>query len=131
MTTNAVAQVASDLPHALSGGLEGVAQELILLRDKLLRMQDACSASDMGAVLDAVVIREVQGLDLATQRLDGLAAFVRELVDALPFDPAMDLTEALGGVTLQDMSDRLSSYARGLGAPELEDDPASGDFDLF
>lgn len=131
MTTNTAAQVAPDLPHGLAGGLEGVAQELLLLRDQLLRMQEACSASDLGAALDAVVIRELQGLDLATQRLDGLGEFVRELTDALPFDPAMDLTAALAGVTLQDMQNRLSSHARGLGAPELEDDPVSGDFDLF
>lgn len=131
MTTSPAAQLAPDLPHGLAGGLEGVAEELALLRDGLLRMQTACTASELGAALDAVVIRELQGLDLATQRLDGLAEFVRSLIDALPFDPAMDMTDALAGVTLQDMADRLSSHARGLGAPELEDDPSSGDFDLF
>lgn len=131
MTTNVAAQIAPDLPHGLAGGLEGVAQELVLLRDRLLWMQDACAAPDLGAALDAVVIRELQGLDLATQRLDMLAGFIRGLIEAAPFDAAIDLTGALAGVTLQDMADRLSSHARGLGAPELEDDPASGDFDLF
>ncbi len=131
MTTNVAAQVASDLPHGLAGSLEGVAQELILLRDQLLRMQDACAAPDLGAALDAVVIRELQGLDLATQRLDALAGFVRELIDASAFDPAVDLTGALAGVSLQDMADRLESQALGLGVREADDDPSTGDFDLF
>lgn len=128
--TVAAAQLAPDLPHGLTASLEGVAYEIRLLQAHVLRMQDLCRAPDMGSALDAVVIRELQGLDLVAQRLDALSGFVLAVTDTLPFDPAMDLSDALAALSLQDMAERLSAQAAGLELPETSGPPA-GDFDLF
>lgn len=128
--TMAAAQLAPDLPHGLTASLDGVAYEIRLLQAHVLRMQDLCRAPDMGSALDAVVIRELQGLDLVAQRLDALSGFVLAVTDTLPFDPAMDLAEALAAIPLRDMAERLSAKAAGLELPEPVGPPA-GDFDLF
>lgn len=125
-----IAQLASDLPHGLAGSLEGVAHELGLLQAHILRMQDVCHAPELGSALDAVVIRELQGLDLVSQRLGVLSIFVREVIEATPFDPAIDLTAALAGVPLHDVARRLAAQAAG---EDPSDDAGAmpGDFDLF
>lgn len=124
------AKLASDLPHGLAGSLEGVAHELGLLQAHLLRMQDVCHAPELGSALDAIVIRELQGLDLVSQRLGVLSMFVRDVVEATPFDPAIDLSAALAGVPLTDVAERLAARAAGEGLPDQAGTP-SGDFDLF
>lgn len=125
-----VAKLASDLPHGLAGSLEGVAHELGLLQAQILRMQDVCHTPDIGSALDAIIIRELQGLDLVSQRLGVLSMFVRDVVEATPFDPAIDLTEALEGMPLKDVAERLSAQARGEEPPD-QTGILSGDFDLF
>ncbi len=127
--TLAAAQRAPAFPHDLDGSLAGVAHELRLLRAQMLRIQGVC-APGLDVALDAEVIRELQGLDLVSQRLDALAGFVEAIIAAAPFDPALDLTAALAAIPLKDLADRLSAQAMGLGPLEDGDDP-SGDFDLF
>lgn len=117
-------------PHQLTGALEGVAHELGLLQAHMLRMQDVCHAPDMGSALDAVVIRELQGLDLVSQRLGVLSMFVRSVLETLPYDPAVDLTDALRALPLHDLAERLAARSAGAPAPVREDADA-GDFDLF
>lgn len=128
--TPAAARLAPDLPHGLLDSLEGVSHELRLLQAQMLRMQDVCHAPDLGSALDATVIRELQGLDLVSQRLEALSGFVMAVVQAAPFDPAMDLRAALDAIPLRDLAHRLASHATGLGALEQAGDDA-GDFDLF
>lgn len=117
-------------PHRLTGALEGVALELAMLQGRMLHMQDVCGAAEMGAALGPAVIREMQGLDLAAQRLEALAAFVRALALRLPFDPALDLGDSLRALTLSDVAERLAARSAGLD-PAPSDDVAGGDFDLF
>ena len=117
-------------PHQLTGALEGLAHELGLLQAQMLRMQDVCHGPEMGSALDAAVIRELQGLDLVSQRLGVLSMFVRAVIQTLPYDPAVDLTAALRALPLHDLAERLG--ARSSGAPEPAfDDADAGDFDLF
>ncbi len=123
------AKVAPDLPHHLSGSLEGVAHELDLLQTHVLRMQDVCGVRALGGDMDSAVIRELQGLDLLSQRLGGLSGFVRAVIAGLPFDSAMTVEAGLAAVTLQDMAHRLGAHAVGREAPAEVDE--SGDFDLF
>lgn len=115
-------------PHRLTGVLEGVAHELDLLRAHALRLQDVCAAADLPA-LDPVLIRELQGLDLMSQRLEVLSTVVAAVIRAAPFDPAMDLDDCLRALPLADVAGRLRARAAGL-APSFDAaDP--GDFDLF
>lgn len=119
-------------PHRLSGALEGVAYGLGLLHEHMLRMQNACCVPERGQSLDAALIRELQGLDLAAQQLDALSIFVRAMCQALPFDPAMDLSDTLKGLTLRDVADTLDAWSAG--APPPAPEPAAtavGDFHLF
>lgn len=123
------ALTAPDLPHGLSGGIEGVAHELALLQAHVLRLQDICHVPEHAAGLDAVLVRELQSLDLISQRLGVLSHFLRHVVAAVPYSPAVDLTAALASVPLQDMADRLTAHAADEEAPAEAFD--SGDFDLF
>jgi hypothetical protein len=125
----AVARNAADLPHALNGSLKGVAHELDLLQAHLLRVQDICHVPEHAAGLDAVLVRELQTLDLVSQRLGVLSDYIRHMVAAVPFHPALDLTAALASIPLQDMADRLAAHAADEEAPAEAFE--SGDFDLF
>lgn len=119
-----------EVPHQLAGALEGVAHELGQLQARLLRIQDVCHAPDAGGALTAAAIRELQGLDLASQQVGVLSMFVRSVIEALPYDPAMDLTAVLRALPLHDLAERLA--ARSAGAPvPVQDDADAGDFDLF
>ncbi len=126
---SAVARPAANSPHGLGGTLEGVAHELALLETHLLRVQNICHVPEHAAHLDAVLVRELQTLDLVSQRLGVLTHFIRHVVAAVAFDPAVDLTAALGAIPLQDMAIRLTAHAADEEAPD--DVFESGDFDLF
>lgn len=54
---------------------------------------------------------EAQAADLLSQRLSGLAAFVRALADAAPADVNTDIEGALRVLTLTEQARRLSSPA--------------------
>jgi hypothetical protein len=126
---SAVAIPAETPPHGLGSALGGVAHELALLEAHLLRVQNICHVPEHAAHLDAVLVRELQTLDLVSQRLGVLTHFIRHVVAAVAFDPAVDLTDALGAIPLQDMADRLTAHAADEEAPA--DVFESGDFDLF
>lgn len=126
---NLAVRISEAPQHRLAGALEGVAHELGLLRAHMLRMQDVCHMPDPGMPLDSLVIRELQGLDLMSQRLDALTSFVRAVIHNLPFDPAMQLDDALDAVPLGDLADRLGG--RSTGGAVVYMDADAGDFDLF
>ena len=126
---SAVARSAPAAPHGLNSTLGGVAHELALLQAHLLRVQDICHVPEHAAHLDGVLVRELQTLDLVSQRLGALTHFIRHIVATVAFDPAVDLTAALGAIPLQDMADRLTAHAADQEAPV--DVFESGDFDLF
>lgn len=92
----------------LAESLDLVAREvsdLVAVGDQLqaLISRLMVSASDSGALVEA------QAADLLSQRLSGLAAFVRALADAAPLDASADINGALRLVTLADQARRLSN----------------------
>lgn len=126
---SAAALTVKDLPHGLTGGIEGVVHELALIQAHVLRLQDICHVPEHAAGLDAVLVRELQALDLVSQRLGVLGHFLRQVAGAVQYNSAVDLTAALASVPLQDMADRLAAHAADEEAPAEAFD--SGDFDLF
>jgi hypothetical protein len=96
----------------LSQSLDLVAREvtdLVVLGDQLQdlisRLVTAHARDDPSAVIEA------QAADLLSQRLAGLAAFVRALADAAPDDVAADIDSALRVLTLTEQARRLSGPA--------------------
>ena len=93
----------------LAVSLELVAREvadLAQLADQLqgliLRLATSAGAPD------PVVLIEAQAVDLFSQRLVGLAAFVRALADAAPQDISANVAEAVRALTLTEQARRLS-----------------------
>ena len=103
----------------LSESLDLVAREvtdLVAVGDQL---QDLISRLAVAAGrVDPASMMEAQAVDLLSQRLSGLANFLRALADAAPADVAADIDKALRVLTLTEQAQRLS-----VGAP----DPADAD----
>jgi hypothetical protein len=75
---------------------------------------------------DSGFLTEVQAIDLLSQRLDGMAAFLRVLADSAPIHVTTDVHAAVMGLTLAEQARRLS----GAHAPPAE--PADdGELQLF
>lgn len=100
------------LPEArqtLAGSLDLVAQEvtdLVALGDQL---QSLISRLVVAAPSDPSAVIEAQAADLLSQRLSGLAAFVRALAEAAPAGVGADIESALRVLTLTEQARRLSS----------------------
>lgn len=73
------------------------------LQELISRLVLASGRSDSSALIEA------QAADLLSQRLAGLASFVRALADAAPADVAADIDDALRLLTLTEQARRLSS----------------------
>jgi hypothetical protein len=84
-------------------------------------------AAGAGA-LDADLMEEAQGADLLSQRLEGMAAFLRALAEAVPAGAAIDVHAAMIDLTLAEQARRLAGPAAS--TPSAADD-ASGDLLLF
>jgi Lon protease-like protein len=94
----------------LAVSLEMVAREvtdLAELGDQLQglisRLVVAAGPGDPSAMIEA------QAADLLSQRLTGLASFVRALADAAPDDLAADIASAMRLLTLAEQARRLSN----------------------
>jgi hypothetical protein len=75
----------------------------------------------------------VQGLhtvDLLSQHLNGISAFVRQLTETAPPEVSLEVAQALSTVTLGALADRMRSS---LGGPEegIEERADAGELDLF
>lgn len=57
---------------------------------------------------DAALMVDAQAADLLSQRLCGLAAFVRALAEAAPGDVSADIQDAVRALTLSEQARRLS-----------------------
>ena len=102
-----VAQEASDLVQ-LGDQLQGVISRLV----------GASLPSDLSILVDA------QAADLLSQRLSGLAAFVRALAEAAPAGLAADIDNAIRTLTLAEQARRLSG-------PSLTPPPETGELMTF
>jgi hypothetical protein len=72
----------------------------------------------------------VHTVDLLSQQLTCLSSFARIMSDAVSADVSAQVDEALGGITLGALADRMTTA---LGGQEkgLNDGEAAGDVDLF
>lgn len=113
-TPEVLASIAQELEHAgeLCDRLESLVTQLV--------------RASRGEPL-AIALHEAQTLDVLTQHLAALASFTRQLSTQAAGD-AYDLTDAVAGVTLGDLADRLARVTRD--AP-LRAAAAAGDLDLF
>jgi len=105
----------------LAESLDLVAREvtdLVAVGDQL---QDLISRLAVAAGrVDPAAMMEAQAVDLLSQRLSGLAAFLRALAEAAPADVAADIDKALRVLNLTEQAQRLSNPAT---APADEGDP--------
>ncbi|MBJ7411011.1 MAG: hypothetical protein JHD15_11710 [Phenylobacterium sp.] len=107
--------------RSLSESLDLVAREVTdlvavgdQLQDLISRLVQTAGQSDPSAMIEA------QAADLLSQRLSGLASFVRALADAAPADVAADIDDALRVLTLTEQARRLSDPSH---APAETGDP--------
>jgi hypothetical protein len=76
--------------------------------------------------LDASCHRDVQSLDLLSQRLAALSTFILEISELLPENLKLDSRRALASITLSELQYRLK------GAPvPMEKGHISGELELF
>lgn len=97
-----------EVRQSLAGSLNLVAQEvtdLVAVGDQL---QSLISRLVAAAPADPSALVEAQVADLLSQRLSGLAAFVRALAEAAPADAGADIGAALRLLTLTEQARRLS-----------------------
>ncbi len=113
-TPEVLASIANELEHAgeLCDRLETLVTQLV--------------RASRGEPL-AIALHEAQTLDVLTQHLAALANFTRR-VSAQAYDGGYDLTDAVAGVTLGDLANRLANATR---AAEPLTAADAGDLDLF
>lgn len=81
----------------------------------------------LGPVCDPAAMARVQDLDLVTQSLEALAAFLADLSAAVPPSLAVDARPALARIPLSDLAAALDPRSAAPVAPAA----AGGDLDLF
>lgn len=101
----------------LAQSLDLVASEVSDLAQLADQLQALISRLAGGA-LDPLVLIEAQAVDLLSQRLEGLAAFVRALAEAAPPELAADVAQAVRALSLAEQARRLSGAAMASAADE-------------
>ena len=116
-TPEVLSSLAAELEHA------GV------LCDRLEMLVTQLVRASRGEPLE-IALHEAQTLDVLTQHLAALALFTRKLSTQVSDGQQYDLDDAVAGVTLGDLANRLANAARGAQDPHHIAGPA-GDLDLF
>lgn len=96
--------------------LSAIGQEFRELGRFADRFQFTLSPAIRRLALDSTCHRDVQSLDLLSQRLAALSAYILEISQLLPEDLSLDSRRALASITLSDLQYRLK------GAPVPMDD---------
>lgn len=78
---------------------------------------------------DPSVMMDAQTADLLSQRLEGLARFVRALAEVAPHDLAADVDAAIDTLTLAEQARRLSGQE--IGSPSATSDVEAGEPETF
>lgn len=86
--------------------------------------------TEVEGVPDADFLTEVQVADLLSQRLTGLAAFLRVIATTAPQGVTTDVYTAVLDLTLAEQARRLGGLPPALARPAAEP-PDSGDLQLF
>jgi hypothetical protein len=119
---------AAELPMSetpLLGVLFSLASEFAELSQLADEMQAVLSPALMRLADDPDCLRNVQMLDLFSQRLDALAMFVNVLTKNVPANWIVDTQDAVGVIKLSALADRL------VGAAEMEPSADAGTVDFF
>ena len=111
---------------AMTDVLSAFAGELALARSQCARLDGAlgellhaASAEQRGAVM-----RELHVVDLLSQQIGAVAAFVERLSDGVPHGSVVEVGAALGTITLGEVAQRIGQGVGYAGAPteEVEED---------
>ncbi|HET6969957.1 MAG TPA: hypothetical protein VFH92_02430 [Phenylobacterium sp.] len=94
----------------LAESLSLVAEEVDDLVSLAETVQTVISRLAVGAgdLPDTALMVDAQAADLLSQRLSGLAAFVRALAEAAPCDLSADIEDAVRALTLSEQARRLA-----------------------
>ena len=114
-----------DNPTQLVTLLDAVAEEIADLGTELDNLQTLLSPAMFEIAKNADYVKNVQTLDLMSQRLAAISAFVFSLNMSIPETCVVNSSSALEEVKLSALVERLTSVHHG---PALQ---ASGDLDLF
>jgi hypothetical protein len=105
--------------------LDAIAEELADLGVALDQLQTTLSPALFAIAKNADYVRNVQTLDLMSQRLTAISAFVFSLNMSIPDDCLVNSASALNEVKLSALAQRLT------GAEEVASQEAAGELDLF
>jgi len=114
-TPEVLASLADELEHAGT-----LCDRLEMLVTQLVR-------ASRGEPLE-IALHEAQTLDVLTQHLAALAGFTRKLSSQAESGREYDLSDAVAGVTLGDLANRLAQVTRGA---RIVLPGGAGDLDLF
>ncbi|MFN3512932.1 MAG: hypothetical protein ACK41C_07805 [Phenylobacterium sp.] len=121
MTQAAAPVLAPDVLASIASELEHAGE----LCDRLETLVTQLVRASRGEPL-AIALHEAQTLDVLTQHLAALAHFTRRLASQSPQE-GYDLSEAVSGVTLGDLANRLARMTHAAEAVRAD----AGDLDLF
>jgi hypothetical protein len=103
--------------------------DLAALGDQLQRAIGRLTANQ--GPPDPEFLTEVQAADLLSQRLEGMAAFLRALAAAAPQDVTADVHAAVMSLTLAEQARRLSGPHAATPQAAHADPATSGELQLF
>ena len=122
---------------SVSAGEAPVADVLKALAAELTHAQASCARLDgaLGKLLDGVppeqrlsVLQELHAVDLLHQQISAVAGFVSR-IEPRPPQGFLPIAEALEGVTLGEVADRMRETLGAPSAPAADEN--DGDCDLF
>ena len=123
MTGDAVQAAMTDVLSALAGELALARRQCARLDGALGQLLHAAPAEQRGAVM-----REMHVVDLLTQQIGAVAAFVERLSDGVPPGALVEVGPALGTITLGEVAQRIG---RGVGCAAAPPAAADEDVDFF
>jgi hypothetical protein len=112
-------------PTPLVGILDAIAEELSDLGSELDELQTTLSPAMYEIAKNADYVRNVQTLDLMSQRISAISAFVFSLNLSVPASCMVNSASALSEIKLSALAQRL------MGADHVPAYSGSGDLDLF
>jgi hypothetical protein len=114
-----------DKPTQLVSILDAIAEELADLGVEIDQLQTTLSPALFEIAKNADYVRNVQTLDLMSQRLTAISAFVFSLNLCIPDDCVVNSSSALNEVKLSALAQRLT------GTEPVTAYAAAGELDLF
>jgi hypothetical protein len=122
----------SRLEAPVATTLDVVAWEMELAAARCL-MLDAMLGRVMGRLADEDQAEFMEGMhivDLLSQQLTGLSSFTRKMSEKVPIEVSAQVDEALQGITLGALADRMTA-ALGGGEKGINERESAGNVDLF